>query len=167
MPLDNSLPSVIFNFRCKYRPFSNHHLKPCELDGETYPNIENAFQAAKTLNYDERKFFQTCTSAASKHRGKMLDLRSDWESVKHSIMLDLVRQKFCDGDEKQLLLSTLDCELIEGNYWHDNYWGKCYGPQFNLSPAINLSCDQCKQADSHNHLGRLLMQVRQELQPAA
>lgn len=35
-------------------------------------------------------------------------------------------------------------ELIEGNYWHDTYWGVCEGV-------------------GENHLGKLLMEIRNEL----
>ena len=42
-------------------------------------------------------------------------------------------------------MATGDAELVEGNTWNDTYWGVCNGV-------------------GHNHLGKILMQVRQELQ---
>ena len=40
-------------------------------------------------------------------------------------------------------------ELIEGNNWHDVFWGKC-------------SCPRCN-GGGQNHLGKILMKVREEL----
>ena len=56
----------------------------------------------------------------------------------------LLRQKFGDAWLRAKLLATGDAELIEGNYWHDTFWGMCNGK-------------------GENHLGRLLMEVRSEL----
>lgn len=51
---------------------------------------------------------------------------------------------------KKKLLETGDAELIEGNYWHDNTWGQCY-------------CPRCKNKIGENHLGKLLMKIRESL----
>ena len=40
-------------------------------------------------------------------------------------------------------------ELIEKNYWHDNFWGVC-------------TCGKC--STGKNHLGTILIQVREEIQ---
>ena len=40
--------------------------------------------------------------------------------------------------------------LIEGNTWHDNYWGDC-------------SCNRCKSKSGENMLGILLMELRDKL----
>ena len=56
-------------------------------------------------------------------------------------------------DARQILLSTNDAILIEGNTWHDNTWGDC-------------SCGdrpECKKPGL-NLLGKALMLVRKELQ---
>jgi hypothetical protein len=45
----------------------------------------------------------------------------------------------------QRLKETGDTVLIEGNTWHDNYWGVC-------------ECGRCK--GGVNKLGELLMKVR-------
>lgn len=38
-------------------------------------------------------------------------------------------------------------EIVEGNYWHDNYWGNC-------------TCDKCKNIEGQNKLGKILMKIR-------
>lgn len=65
-------------------------------------------------------------------------------------MLDVVRAKFSLPENAEKLLATGDAELIEGNYHHDNLWGSCM-------------CEKCKTKTGQNRLGRILMQVREEL----
>jgi predicted NAD-dependent protein-ADP-ribosyltransferase YbiA (DUF1768 family) len=67
-------------------------------------------------------------------------------------MLNLLRQKFVNHSEfRRKLLATGDSMLVEGNIWHDNDWGDC-------------SCERCANKPGQNNLGRLIMQVRKELQ---
>jgi predicted NAD-dependent protein-ADP-ribosyltransferase YbiA (DUF1768 family) len=58
-----------------------------------------------------------------------------------------VREKFKNEELAQLLIDTDDHELIEGNWWHDYFWGVCNGK-------------------GENHLGKILMDVREELKLA-
>jgi predicted NAD-dependent protein-ADP-ribosyltransferase YbiA (DUF1768 family) len=63
------------------------------------------------------------------------------------MMRKLLRQKFMKNDlYRDALRETGDQQLIEGNYWGDTFWGVCDGV-------------------GTNHLGRLLMEIRAELQP--
>lgn len=67
------------------------------------------------------------------------------------IMLELLRLKFTRNPELgKLLIATGDALLEEGNKWHDNFWGDC-------------TCDDCRDIEGENWLGKLLMQVRDEL----
>ena len=68
--------------------------------------------------------------------------------VKDKVMLNFLRIKFMNAELRDKLLETGDSVLIEGNTWHDNYWGNC-------------SCAKCKDIEGKNMLGRLLMQVRE------
>lgn len=137
----------IDSFSGDYRFLSNFY--PCivELDWEIYPSVEHAYQAAKTLNIEDRKTIQNSTSAKiAKKLGKYVSIREDWEDVKLEIMANLVWQKFSkDFDLKDKLLSTHGYELIEGNRWNDTYWGVCNG-------------------FGQNNLGKLLMAIRHELE---
>ena len=78
--------------------------------------------------------------------GKTVPLRKDWEKVKLQVMETLVRNKFKDSAMKNMLLSTHDEDIQEGNYWHDSFWG------------VDLRTGQ-----GENHLGKILMKVRDEL----
>jgi hypothetical protein len=59
-------------------------------------------------------------------------------------MTEIIRLKFQNPGLKAKLLATGNQELIEGNTWGDCYWGVCEG-------------------NGQNHLGKILMQVREEL----
>ena len=115
------------------------------LDGVTYPSTENAFQAAKTLNNNERKPFTICTAGQAKRAGRKVTLRKDWEKVKITVMEDLVRQKCSREPYKSRLLNTGDQEIQEGNVWNDTFWGVCKGR-------------------GANNLGKIIMRIRTELQ---
>jgi len=62
-------------------------------------------------------------------------------------MTTIVRNKFkAHPDLKKKLLETGTAKLIEGNTWHDTFWG------------VNINTGK-----GENHLGKILMQVRSEL----
>lgn len=135
---------TIEKFDGDYRFLSNFHPVPIILDDVVYPTVENAFQAAKTLDKDMRLAFLFVSPGTSKRLGRNVELRADWQDVKLSIMHDLLKQKFTLPDLRVSLLATGDATLIEGNDWDDIFWGVCRGV-------------------GENHLGKLLMQVRTEI----
>jgi ribA/ribD-fused uncharacterized protein len=111
-----------------------------------YGCVENAFQAAKVLDPDQRIVFRHVTASKAKRLGRKVVLRGDWEKVKVQIMKELLRQKFSYPLLAQQLLDTGDAILVEGNDWHDTYWG--------VDAKTGLGA---------NMLGVLLMSVRYEL----
>lgn len=133
---------------------SNMHPCPVLLDGVQYPSVENAYQAAKTLSADERLTFQRLSPKEAKQHGRRITLRKDWtEMVKLQTMAELLKQKFSTDPLRAQLLDTGSLELVEYNYWHDNFWGSC-------------TCTRCNN-QGHNYLGKLLMVLRTRLQPTA
>lgn len=140
---------MISSFGGKYRFLSNFH--PCEIDfgGMKFPSVENAYQAAKSEDPTERAKFVSVDAKTAKKLGNKISLREDWEIVKLDVMGDLVRQKFYNDEElRNKLLDTGEDELIEGNWWGDRFWG------------------QCPVGNGQNHLGNILMEVRDELREA-
>jgi ribA/ribD-fused uncharacterized protein len=116
-----------------------------------YKNAEAAFQAAKCVNESDRKKFEGISAKEAKRLGRQVKLRPDWERVKFDVMLDIVRQKFNNNPSlAQKLLATGDAELIEGNTWGDTTWG------------VNANT-----GEGQNALGKILMQVREELRSNA
>lgn len=138
-------------FRGRYGFLSNFFESPITYEGIQYLNNEAAFQAAKTLDIEERGRFACVAPNVAKSMGRKLKLRADWEQVKDGVMLEILRAKFAPGTKNAaLLLATGERPLIEGNTWHDNYWGAC-------------QCVRCTGREKFNRLGELLEKVRSEL----
>ncbi len=141
---------MINKFDGPFAFLSNFYHSPIIYEGLEYPTVEHAFQAAKTLDIDERRYIAVLpTPGAAKRAGRNVHLRKDWEDIKIDVMRECLKEKFKDPELFASLLATGDRELIEGNCWHDNFWGVC-------------SCER-SQGQGQNHLGKLLMELRTEL----
>jgi ribA/ribD-fused uncharacterized protein len=139
------MTNTIDSFTGDFKFLSNFYPCKVKLDDVEYPSVEHAYQAAKTLDTEERKPFHTHplpTAGGSKKLGRKLSIRPDWESVKLKVMEDLLIQKFKDDFLKKQLQETGDAKLVEGNWWGDTFWG----------------VDAKK--GGKNHLGLLLMKIR-------
>ena len=136
---------MITKFEGKYSFLSNFYLSPIIVYGEHYPSVEHAFQALKSSNIDDRnKIAKLADPAQAKKAGRKLPLRSDWKTVKVDVMRKCLKSKFSNPQLRQMLLDTGDEELVEGNTWNDTFWGVCRG-------------------QGQNMLGKLLMEIREEL----
>lgn len=135
----------IDSFRGEYYFLSNFYEVPVTYEGMTFSSNEAAFQAMKSTSPKVRMEFCQLNPSEAKHHGRMITLRKDWEEVKLKIMTDLVRAKFEQHEDlRQKLLATGDAYLEEGNTWGDRIWGTVNGA-------------------GANHLGQILMQIREEL----
>ena len=133
----------INSFKGDYSFLSNFKKCSVEFEGTTYPSVEHAFQAAKTLDLNKRLSFTKGSPVCAKGMGRRLKLREDWEEIKDSVMYDCLKSKFQNSEMKEKLIATGDAILIEGNNHGDRYWG-----------AVN--------GEGQNRLGRLLMHIRDE-----
>jgi ribA/ribD-fused uncharacterized protein len=141
---------MINKFSGEHAFLSNSHPFPVEFEGAVYPTVEHAFQAAKTFDTEERERVRMAKSpAAAKTIGKKLDLRDGWDYHRVDVMKLLVKQKFQDPELRDKLLATGDEPLVEGNLWHDRYWGQCQCPNH--------------KGDGLNWLGRILTSIRKDL----
>jgi len=152
---------MIKKFQGKYFFLSNFSPAEIEHNGIKYPTIEHYYVAMKAnkmqfLNgvyyaFDDfREMVAKLKEPAfAKKIGKMISIRKDWHDVKFDIMYWGIKEKFKNEKLKEMLLSTGDEEIIEGNVWHDQIWGSC-------------DCDKCR-GKGKNHLGKILMKVRDEL----
>jgi ribA/ribD-fused uncharacterized protein len=141
--------TVIKGFTGRHAYLSNFHYgeKNIVFDDCEYRTVEHAYRAAKTLDKDVRTQIRFArTPGQAKKLGKHVQLRPDWEKMKLMIMYGLVLQKFQDPVLRSLLLGTDDALLQEGNWWHDTFWG------VNIHTGVG-----------ENHLGKILMRVRDEL----
>jgi ribA/ribD-fused uncharacterized protein len=146
-----TVKKVIHEFRGEYRFLSNFVPVEVEFEGMKFSSVEHAYVAAKTTNPVTRAYIQTIeTPGEVKRYGRTLELREDWEDVRLEVMEGLLRQKFSKQPFKDLLRLTGDAYIVEGNVWHDNFWGSC-------------RCENCGVNKGENHLGRLLMEIRGEI----
>lgn len=138
--------SMITSFEGKYSWLSNFDTTPILWGNRIWSSAEHAFQASKTLDYQEWKaIFEAKSPGEAKGLGRKATLREDWEDIKISVMRDILLAKFQEVELKHKLLQTGDQVLIEGNWWGDTFWGVCKGQGLNM-------------------LGKLLMEVRLLLQ---
>ena len=138
-------------FQGEHRFLSNFWPAQIRMRGVMFPSTEHAFQAAKTLDMDERAKIAKLSAKGAKHAGYKVKLRDDWENIRLSVMEALVYYKFKNHPHLlDKLLATGDGQLVEGNRWHDNFWGVC-------------SCSKCHLKGGKNHLGKILMKVRGQL----
>lgn len=138
---------TIDSFRGKYAFLSNFYMctvsVPVGNETLTFQNAEAAFQAMKDVS--KAKEFCGLGPSEAKRKGRRVNLRTDWESVKDDAMRTVLRCKFMQNPElADMLVATGDAELIEGNTWNDRYWGVCNGK-------------------GKNRLGQLSMELRMEL----
>lgn len=139
--------NTISRFREKYRFLSNFYEADVTFQGLAYGSCEAAFQAQKCMDEREKLSFTELGPGRSKDAGRRVRLRPDWEEVKVGIMEEIVRAKFTQHPELACrLLATGDKILIEGNRWGDTCWGV-----------------DDRTGQGENHLGRILMKVREEL----
>lgn len=124
---------MINKFRGANRFLSNFYETSVEWEGLIYPSSEAAFQAAKTLDQEDRKRFQTMTPVEAKREGYRVTLRDDWEDIKLHAMYEVVLAKFSQNEFlKQKLIATGREWLEEGNTWGDRTWGTVNGVGQNL-----------------------------------
>lgn len=132
-------------FRDKYWFLSNMY--PCDVTlavggaTRTFSCAEAAFQACKCpARADE---FVGVDGFAAKRLGRRVPLRADWEETKLATMERVLRAKFGANPALMARLRETRGDIAEDNTWHDTFWGRCDGV-------------------GENHLGRLLMKIRDE-----
>jgi ribA/ribD-fused uncharacterized protein len=148
--VNNSVKGEISSFRGRYLFLSNMYEHPILYNGMTWKSSEHAYQAMKATNkIDMFKIKAARTPKLSKTIGHQCECRPDWNDVKVDIMREVIKAKFSDPALTEQLLSTGDCELIEGNDWWDREWG----------------CIKDEDGDwtGKNWLGVILMEVRDKL----
>jgi ribA/ribD-fused uncharacterized protein len=139
---------IIQHFIEEYRFLSNFYESPFVIDKQFYPTVEHYFQSMKAEDAWEAELIRKApTPGQAKKMGRSTQLIKTWESIKDAVMLKGLRAKFGQNpDLAKRLIATEDAELQEGNSWGDVYWG------------VDMKTGKGK-----NKLGKLLMQIREEL----
>lgn len=146
----------ITSFRGPYAFLSNFYGSSVVYKGITYPTAEHAYQAAKTSDPLEKRVIQLSHNPGeAKRMGQIVTPVENWDELKVLVMFDILTEKFKQNITlRRKLIYTVDAEIVEGNSWHDNFWGDC-------------SCPKCKDIEGQNTLGKLLMRVRKNLNEQA
>ncbi len=135
----------ITEFKGRNRFLSNFYPHPITFNQLVFRSSEAAYQSAKTTDSGIRERFTRLDARTARRLGKSILIRGGWDSEKLNIMYHVLREKFSKEPLRSMLLSTRGSYLEETNYWYDNFWGVYNG-------------------EGLNHLGRLLMVVRDELE---
>ena len=144
---------MIDNFTREYAFLSNYYT-PCRISyrGRTYWNSESAYQAQKCADDSEKDLFTGLYPDDAKRLGSHVKIVSNWDEVKADVMREIIRAKFAQHPElAEKLHATGDEMLVEGNTWHDNFFGNC-------------TCKGCRGIVGQNWLGRILMEERRRLE---
>ena len=135
---------AITKFRDDNFFLSYFYVAPVFYHGIRFENNEAAFQAAKCP--ERMQEFCVLNPSEAKRLGRRVELRQDWEDIKYDVMYQVCKAKFLQNrDLMKRLIETGDAELVEDNTWNDTIWGVCNGV-------------------GENHLGKILMRIREELQ---
>ena len=138
---------MIKEFKNQYFFLSNFYEYPIYYNKLVFCNAEAAFQAQKVINEKDQYKFINLNASQARKLGKTVQLRKDWKEIKDNVMYEIVKRKFLTNKElQQKLLETKEEELVEGNWWHDTYWGV-----------------DSKTGIGQNKLGKILMKVREEV----
>jgi ribA/ribD-fused uncharacterized protein len=140
---------MINSFRGYHAWLSNMYDCEIEFMGHKFKSVENAYMFAKRPNDSE--WLSKCLSLSPgdvKKASRMITVREDWESVKLSVMYELLKKKFTQEPFKTDLLNTRGENIVEGNRWNDTFWGV----DIKVTPNVG-----------ENWLGRLIMDIRTKI----
>lgn len=138
-------------FRGKLLFLSNFYRRPFEhpLLATTVATSEHGFNALKTEDAAMREWvLKAPTAQEAKVRGRRVPLREDWdESYRLIAMAATLEAKFAEPYMAKRLVGTGEIELVETNFWHDQFWGDCM-------------CSKHADVPGENMLGKQLMAIR-------
>lgn len=135
-----------------YGAFSNLHRREIVFEGVTYVTSEHAYQAGKPRKEAVREWLLAAPSpsllAMAAHGLYVWDIQPDWSKTKFDRMKRVLQAKFTQHEDLgKLLLSTGQARLVEAatvDNLVNRTWGEVDGVGKNM-------------------LGKLLMEVREEL----
>ena len=144
------MESVILQFKGPFKFLSNFYPADQLVGKIAYPTNEHYYQSCKLLyNEDINTILKIKNPAEVKRLVRTMEQVSlnEWRRYNLTYMWVGLLAKFSNDELAGLLVETGDIDLIEGNYWHDNFWGRCF-------------CSKCQGRSGDNHLGKMLMRIR-------
>jgi ribA/ribD-fused uncharacterized protein len=138
----------IYGFQGKDRWLSNMWPVEFEVKGIKFMSVENAYQASKLVGQPElMEKFAKMPALESKKKIKGLPVTTpNFHENKLKFMRLFLKKKFENPCLRQKLINTGSLHIEETNDWGDTFWG----------------C--CPQGVGSNYLGKLIMEIREELQ---
>ncbi len=134
------------------KEFTTYFPVKLTIDEKVWPSVEHYFQAMKfPENPDYQEQIRLAkTPAAAKKLGKTAEIptRADWTKVREGVMTKATRAKFQQHGALRAKLLETGTALLRHQSPQDNFWG------------VGRS------GKGQNKLGRILMQIRTELQAA-
>ncbi len=139
---------AILFYEGEYYMFSNFAAFAVTYNGRVWMTSEHAYQAAK---FDDESVVTLIHQALSAHDSKKVahahlnKARDNWESIKVSVMEDIVRAKIVQHPYiREKLLATENRQIIEDSH-KDAFWGR----------GIDYK--------GRNELGEVWMRIREEI----
>lgn len=146
IPKENIENENIFGFQDSNRWLSNVWPSEFIMNGIRFSSVENALQASKFIgNINLVKMVAVMPALEARKVGRNNPIvNADYEANKLKYMKAFLRKKFENPCLRQKLINTGSGYLEETNTWQDDFWGKYT-------------------KNGLNHLGNLLMEVREEI----
>lgn len=133
--------------------FSNMRVMsvPIEHGPFRFKTPEHFYQAMKADDFkDACKIANEPNPRIAKRIGRKIKIRQDWENIKIEVMKFVQVHRFSLPEWRKQLLEHKG-DIVEWNNWHDNFWGDCV-------------CDKCKHIKGENNLGKILMDIRKQIE---
>lgn len=138
----------VFFYEHEFYVLSNFSSFAIEWKGKLWMTTEHAYHSEK---FDDEQIKEEIRNARSAHVSFYIakeyrdTYRKNWDEIKLGVMKEILKAKVEQHPYvKKKLLETDERELIEDS-WRDDFWG--WGPN----------------KDGKNHLGKLWMEVRDEI----
>ena len=154
---------MITQFKGKYDFLDPAYYCLAGYDGVIYNSSEAAFLASQ---YDAPYFRSMFRDTAlpiwrARDLAKRLQKRRDWTpELSLELMRRITLDKFSRSPKlRSLLLATRHELIVAENNWHEQFWGRCI---CNIRPGKYSKKDACL-VPGNNHLGNILMSVRDQL----
>lgn len=145
----NDINKPILFYGSEFYIFSNFSSFALEWKGKLYPTSEHAYHSEKFEDEETKEQIRNTRSAHDSlkmaHANKD-KYKKDWDGIKLGVMKEILYEKVIQHSYvKKKLLESGDREIIEDS-WRDDFWG--WGENKNGA----------------NHLGKLWMEIRKEIQ---
>jgi predicted NAD-dependent protein-ADP-ribosyltransferase YbiA (DUF1768 family) len=137
----------IWVFQGQYKFLSNSYRKEIEFNNRIYPTTWHAFYAQRATTLPDHDYIASAVHArAARARSKRIKPALGWDlgDTKLVLMHRILQSKFSDPAFAYRLCATGALQITFTGQMADTYWGSVH-------------------AVGRNHLGRLLMEVRSEL----